>query len=700
MLISLKGKIIMLVFNLLWAKNPIQSNTKKGGIMLGKIKTQKLALIGLIILFAVTLVMAGGGKPPEMYSQLGLTPLSPEEKQIIDNAYLQSGDRGEIAKYQRYWYKFEVHTLLKRVFPAVQFYQLNSGITVPETPYIMGYRNGKFYNLPSSFNRLLLDNNLEVNDKNIIELAKAFVVIALMDNPPIDYSQPNWEDNLDKLPEVIFLEGKRSVDKKQKPPIYWVHIETEVNKQKQEWDFRIREGLFQWGTRRNEGETSIKYYDFVIPKKEGKRGEIDLDKQIDISTDTSESNATVEFDINNNPHYYLIVKNNEEATGYKVKFELSGFQSYQPDVYILVRCINAAYADILLRQVVEINANGNGSFVWYPTSETTCITRVWALWAIDTINFDTTSSKELTLEKIRTAQFPPSSQDFSYVYYTDQFLFHAPDTLDTAYVTYTLNATLASWDSLVNKWNFDNPQDSNNIHQTFLGDRNEYYHGKLSDDATAKSATGKNRKIRIADEIPRNIWPYTYYPADKAFLSVIAHEFYHGIQFRYNDSLFWDTTWRYFTEGQAVFIKSVVCADEELKNAPRYYRKCANDYLETKLNTSLKYCSNNFCLYWRFLYEKFYPNGEIAQKLSIIRDCYKYTDSVGINPIADGSRAITRAFSNPNNPGSCTTFAQSIDSFATACYVKNFNPNNIYVKPLEKSNKVALFKKIRILSCS
>ncbi|MEO0115859.1 MAG: hypothetical protein ABIK93_10380, partial [candidate division WOR-3 bacterium] len=92
-----------------------------------------------------------------------------------------------------------------------------------------------------------------------------------------------------------------------------------------------------------------------------------------------------------------------------------------------------------------------------------------------------------------------------------------------------------------------------------------------------------------------------------------------------------------------------------------------------------------YCIYWRYLYEKFNTNQNLSEreKLAIIRDCYIQTDSVGDNPISDGAKAIDQAFlkANQNQPGKCSTFAQSIDSFATACYRKDFEHKEVYVKP-------------------
>ncbi|MEO0101309.1 MAG: hypothetical protein ABIK84_02795, partial [candidate division WOR-3 bacterium] len=140
---------------------------------------KKVGLVWLIILFAVSMVMAGGRKPPEIYPATKITELTPEEMRIIDSAYLQSVKKVPSQEESpRLWYRFETHPLLAKVFPQVKFYYLFSGMACPPFSHFKGEFKGNFYSLPGGFNRLLLDNGLEVNEKNIIELAKAFVVIA------------------------------------------------------------------------------------------------------------------------------------------------------------------------------------------------------------------------------------------------------------------------------------------------------------------------------------------------------------------------------------------------------------------------------------------------------------------------------------------------------------------------------------------
>lgn len=233
-------------------------------------KNSTLALIGLIVLFAFSLVMANGGEFPISYPEIRVTELSSEENKAIDNSYLktvvdetlrivQKGPKTaeehynflQFVRFWRTWNRFGAHPLLIKIFPAVTFYRVYSSSTLPETPYLKAEANGKYYDLPSGFNRLILDNSLEINDTNIIKLAKAFVVIT-------------FADRLGFFPKITFLEGKRSVDKKKTPPIYRVHLKVRVKDEIQIYGFNIQNGQIQWATMNVEGKTSTKYFDFEI----------------------------------------------------------------------------------------------------------------------------------------------------------------------------------------------------------------------------------------------------------------------------------------------------------------------------------------------------------------------------------------------------------------------------------------------------
>lgn len=70
------------------------------------------------------------------------------------------------------------NSFIQRSFPNAHFYKVLRLDEKPPYPYLMATSDNKRYEMPSHFNRLLLDSGLEVNDKNIIELAKALVVLA------------------------------------------------------------------------------------------------------------------------------------------------------------------------------------------------------------------------------------------------------------------------------------------------------------------------------------------------------------------------------------------------------------------------------------------------------------------------------------------------------------------------------------------
>jgi hypothetical protein len=211
-----------------------------------RINNKNIILIWLIIFFACSLPIVKRRRLPEIYSLPQLIPLNSDERTMIDSTFIQSGDRGEIAKYPRNWYKFKVHPLLKKIFPTTHFYRFYSGTTLPETPYTMAYQSSKFYNLPLGFNYLLFENKLNVTEKNKIELAKVFAVIAFMDDPYIRY----WEGEKYKISEckeITFLEEKSINMRVGSAGIYNAFVKVKIDEEIQEWYFRTGYGGQFWG---------------------------------------------------------------------------------------------------------------------------------------------------------------------------------------------------------------------------------------------------------------------------------------------------------------------------------------------------------------------------------------------------------------------------------------------------------------------
>jgi len=89
--------------------------------------------------------------------------------------------------------------VLERVFPTSSFYRAyRDGL--PSIPYLVAVGNDSLISMPDGFNWLLLEHGIEVSDKNIVEMAKVFVLLAVGDQ----HFRP-----LDAFPPLVFLEAKR-----------------------------------------------------------------------------------------------------------------------------------------------------------------------------------------------------------------------------------------------------------------------------------------------------------------------------------------------------------------------------------------------------------------------------------------------------------------------------------------------------------
>lgn len=243
------------------------------------IKNCKLVLIGLKILFSVSLVIAGGGKKTEKIS-VSMRSLSVKEtKELIERipevfidalgSAATDFKTDEIATLKQDSSFLESNLklkelstlLLQKVFPNAHFYQLWKLDIRPHYPYLIAIIGNKLYQMPYRFNHLLLGHNSEVNNKNIIELAKVFVIVALEGQ------------------EVTFLEGKISVDKKKIPPIYRVYLKVRVNNEVQIYGFHVQNDQIQWATMNVEGKTETRYFDFEIIENPPNRKELDLHRK-------------------------------------------------------------------------------------------------------------------------------------------------------------------------------------------------------------------------------------------------------------------------------------------------------------------------------------------------------------------------------------------------------------------------------------
>lgn len=216
------------------------------------------AVVAVCLLLAASLAAAWGRKPPkEEEVKVTLRPLSPSEvMDILHNfpemvpSYLASArnDTYELARLFRF---SEVTTApLKRAFPAARFYRgFDFGkLTDPhrDFPFIIAIRGDERCRLPIEINRLLFSNDLKVTHKNILTLAKAFIVATI----GAEY---------DSYPQIAFLDAKR-VDTVFGETTWDARLKVKLGEQVEVWYFDSRDEQFRLVSRRTETGQTLKEY--------------------------------------------------------------------------------------------------------------------------------------------------------------------------------------------------------------------------------------------------------------------------------------------------------------------------------------------------------------------------------------------------------------------------------------------------------
>jgi hypothetical protein len=141
---------------------------------------------------------------------------------------------------------------LEDALPGVRFYKgLDFGIT-PSIPYLMAIAEGKRYLMPGRFNLLLLDNGLEVNDKNILEMARAFVMLTVGTQSAADAATGGSEKaELLSFPQISFLDATRK-DLATGRPTDAATLKVEIGAQTEEWYFSVLRNQFDFVSRGGE----------------------------------------------------------------------------------------------------------------------------------------------------------------------------------------------------------------------------------------------------------------------------------------------------------------------------------------------------------------------------------------------------------------------------------------------------------------
>jgi PKD repeat protein len=135
------------------------------------------------------------------------------------------------------------------------------------------------------------------------------------------------------------------------------------------------------------------------------------------------------------------------------------------------------------------------------------------------------------------------------------------------------------------------------------------------------------------------------YTQSDVLKNVIHHEFYHGIQYSFSPDFFNSTStslgkFLWLIEGQARFIETVLNPEEFIARG-NYYTdvniKLPN-CISAANTSSLTSFSYGYAMFWRYLFENFSPNGNLIDKMAIIRSClsgYTSPDLASIEQFMD-----------------------------------------------------------------
>jgi len=325
------------------------------------------ALVGLLVVAAIT-VAAGSGRKPAMggAADVSVRQISANEvKDILHRfpeivpVWVTAHPNDTSHLKLQFPLKEVTSTYLERALPGVRFYQ-GLNFRQPPGPYMMAIAGGKGYGMPNGFNRLLVDNGLKVTDENVIELAEAFVVVALGE----------WGLS---YPQIDFLEAKKS---KLKPDVWTIDaavLKVRVGEHTEEWHFNVLRNQFVAAGSKNEEGSRRDYRPVIIDSLPG-RGQ--LAPTPDMVIDTTKGKAYAENEVippsDTLSHYYVIADSNNIVTNNKVFFSLSGFPSCSTNVWLQV--IDSVRNNTIWRfKNVTIDSTGSGSDTWMPPVSSTGI---------------------------------------------------------------------------------------------------------------------------------------------------------------------------------------------------------------------------------------------------------------------------------------------------------------------------------------
>ena len=198
------------------------------------------APIGLLVVAAITMAAGSGRKPPtEQQVTVSSRHVSTSEATDILRKFPElipgflASERDDAEYMARIFGFVEVAAApLARVFPSARFY-IGHYFYSTSQPYLMAIAGGKRYSMPAGFNLLLMDTGQKATNKNIIELADAFIVAAICNTEGLST-------------EVTFL-GASKAKHVISGGDYDASLKVRIGQQIEEWSFSL-DGRGQLGT--------------------------------------------------------------------------------------------------------------------------------------------------------------------------------------------------------------------------------------------------------------------------------------------------------------------------------------------------------------------------------------------------------------------------------------------------------------------
>jgi len=152
--------------------------------------------------------------------------------------------------------------------PGIRFYKgLDTG-TKPAIPFLIAIAEGKRYGMPNGFNPLLLDNDLEVNPGNVLEMARAFVVLAVGAQHALDYEGGGNE--LLSFPQIAFVDATEEDSATVRPTDAAV-LKVKTGAQTEEWHFSVARNQFDIVSRRGDKGPIKNYFPVMVESLPGRR---------------------------------------------------------------------------------------------------------------------------------------------------------------------------------------------------------------------------------------------------------------------------------------------------------------------------------------------------------------------------------------------------------------------------------------------